>query len=99
LVEKPDSTFPNGFDRIVVEDAAAGPLWARFYEINTGRPIFSGRDGVVKYSMAEIEHERRTGYNWYTKAPAELLEKDYPAWHEKWGKRSAKRNTRPHAFD
>jgi PelA/Pel-15E family pectate lyase len=99
LVEKPDSTFPNGFDRIVVEDAEAGPLWARFYEINTGRPIFSGRDGVVKYSMAEIEHERRTGYNWYTKAPAELLEKDYPAWHEKWGKRSAKRNTRPHAFD
>jgi PelA/Pel-15E family pectate lyase len=99
LVEKPDSTFPNGFDRIVVEAADAGPLWARFYEINTGRPIFSGRDGVVKYSMAEIEHERRTGYNWYTKAPAELLEKDYPAWHEKWGKRSAKRNTRPHAFD
>jgi len=99
VIEKPDSSFPNGFDRVVVEDASAGPLWARFYEINTGRPIFSGRDSVIKYSMAEIEHERRTGYNWYTRAPAELLEKDYPAWHEKWGRRSAKRNTMPHSFD
>jgi PelA/Pel-15E family pectate lyase len=99
LVEKPDPSFPNGFDRIVVEDASAGPLWARFYEINTGRPIFSGRDGVVKYSLAEIEQERRTGYNWYTRAPAELLEKDYPAWHAKWGKRSARRNAMPHSYD
>jgi len=99
LVEKPDPSFPNGFDRVVVEDANAGPLWARFYEINTGRPIFSGRNGVIKYSLAEIEHERRTGYNWYTKAPVELLEKDYPAWHEKWGRRSARRNNMPHSLD
>jgi PelA/Pel-15E family pectate lyase len=101
LIEKPDSSFPNGFDRVVVavEDADPGPLWARFYEINTGRPIFSGRDGVIKYSLAEIEHERRTGYNWYTKAPAELLEKDYPAWRSKWGKRSAKRNVAPRFYE
>jgi PelA/Pel-15E family pectate lyase len=99
VVEKQDSSFPNGFDRVVVEDANAGPLWARFYDINTGRPIFSGRDSRIKYSLAEIEHERRTGYNWYTRAPAELLEKDYPAWQERWGRRSAKRNTMPHSFD
>jgi PelA/Pel-15E family pectate lyase len=98
LVEKPDSSFPNGFDRVVVEDANAGPIWARFYEIGAGRPIFSGRDSVIKYSLAEIEHERRTGYNWYTVAPAELLEKDYPAWRAKWGKRSAKRNTESHSL-
>src|SRR5215475_10544922 len=86
LIEKPDSSFPNGFDRVVVEDPHGEPLWARFYEIATGRPIFSGRDGVVKYSLAEIEQERRTGYNWYTTAPAELLDKEYPAWHAKGGK-------------
>jgi PelA/Pel-15E family pectate lyase len=101
VIEKPDSSFPNGFDRIVVavEDADAGPLWARFYEINTGRPIFSGRDGVVKYSLAEIEHERRTGYGWYTSAPVELLEKDYPAWRAKRGKRSTGRNTGLHFLE
>lgn len=57
-----------------------GPMWARFYEIGTNRPIFVGRDGVVKYSIAEIEQERRTGYNWYVDAPAKLIQKDYPAW-------------------
>ncbi|MGE0129439.1 MAG: pectate lyase [Blastocatellales bacterium] len=83
VIEKPDAAFPNGFDRVVVVDAKAGPLWARFYEIGSNRPIFSGRDSVVKYSLAEIEHERRTGYNWYTNEPAELLETDYPAWRAK----------------
>jgi PelA/Pel-15E family pectate lyase len=57
-----------------------GPIWARFYEIGSNRPIFVGRDGVVKYSIAEIEQERRTGYNWYVDAPAKLIQKDYPAW-------------------
>jgi PelA/Pel-15E family pectate lyase len=89
LVEKPDPASPRGFDRVVVEDAKAGPLWARFYQIGDNRPIFSGRDSVIKYSLAEIELERRTGYNWYTTAPAELLEKDYPAWRAKWGARNA----------
>ncbi len=99
VVDKPDPSFPNGFDRVVVEDPNAGPLWARFYEIGTGRPIFSGRDGIVKYSLAEIEQERRTGYGWYTNAPAALLEKDYPAWRAKWGKRSTVRNITRHSPD
>jgi PelA/Pel-15E family pectate lyase len=58
----------------------SGPIWARFYEIGSNRPIFVGRDGVVKYSIAEIENERRTGYRWYVDAPAKLIQKDYPAW-------------------
>ena len=39
--------------------------WARYYEIDTNIPIFSGRDGIVKYSMSEIDHERRINYEWY----------------------------------
>jgi PelA/Pel-15E family pectate lyase len=70
-------------DRVVVPDPEGGSIWARFYEIGTNRPIFVGRDGVVKYSVAEIEHERRTGYNWYVDAPAKLLQKDYPTWKKK----------------
>jgi len=70
-------------DRIVVADPEGGSIWARFYEIGTNRPIFVGRDSVVKYSVAEIEHERRTGYNWYVDEPAKLLKKDYPAWKKK----------------
>jgi len=67
-------------DHVIVADQNAPPLWARFYEIDTNRPIFSGRDSVIKYSVAEIESERRNGYRWYTEAPAKLLNRDYPAW-------------------
>ncbi len=54
-----------GGDRKVVEDAGAPPLWARFYEIGTNRPFFCDRDGVKKYRLDEIGHERRNGYAWY----------------------------------
>lgn len=67
------------FDRVVVEDPDAPRIWARFYELGTHRPIFSGRDGVVKYSMDEIDRDRRTGYGWYTYAPEEVYEL-YPDW-------------------
>src|SRR6188768_2488612 len=70
-------------DRLVERDASAKPMWARFYEIETGRPIFSGRDGVKKYSLAEIERERRTGYSWLSYYPQNLLEKEYPEWRKR----------------
>jgi PelA/Pel-15E family pectate lyase len=82
-IERADSSQANGFDRVVVKDPSGGSIWARFYEIETNRPIFVGRDGVVKYDLAQIEHERRTGYNWYVDAPAKLLKKDYPAWQQR----------------
>ena len=84
LVKKPEASLPKGYDLIVVPDAQAAPLWARFYEIGTDRPIFCGRDGVIKSSLAEIDYERRTGYNWYTTAPAGLLAREYPNWQKTW---------------
>jgi PelA/Pel-15E family pectate lyase len=85
-VEKKDSSKPEGTDRVVVNDPNAPPLWARFYELNTNRPIFVGRDGVVKYEVAAIEYERRNGYAWYVEEPAKLLNKDYPEWRKKNGR-------------
>ncbi|MFM9953692.1 MAG: pectate lyase [Opitutaceae bacterium] len=84
LVEKKDATMPRGFNRVVVADPTAEPLWARFYEIGTNGPIFCGSDGVIKRSLAEVAPERRTGYTWYGTTPAELLAKAYPAWQRKW---------------
>jgi len=72
--------LPQGRDMVAEPDPAAPPIWARFYELGTGRPIFIGRDTVIHYALAEIEHERRIGYGWYTDNPAKLLAKDYPAW-------------------
>lgn len=47
--------------------------WARFYEIGTNRPIFSGRDGIVRYDIMEVEQERRYGYSWAGSWPQVLL--------------------------
>lgn len=55
----------SGNQTNLIADPTARPLWARFYEIETNRPIFCGRDGVVKYNVEEIEAERRGGYSWY----------------------------------
>ena len=82
-VEKRDASVPGGFERTLVRDPHAPPLWARFYEIGTGRPVFEGRDGVVRYSVMEIEPERRNGYGWYTDEPLKLIEKDYPKWRKR----------------
>ena len=60
--------------------------WARFYEIGTNRPIFSGRDGIVRYHVDEIEKERREGYAWHGTWPVTLLEKQYPAWKARLGR-------------
>lgn len=46
-----------------VEDENA-VTWYRFYEIGTNKPIFSGRDGIIKHDIQEIEAERRDGYQW-----------------------------------
>ncbi len=65
-------------DKRVVADPTAKPLWARFYELGTNRPVFTGRDKVLRYAISEIEQERRNGYAYYVTSPASLLGKDYP---------------------
>ena len=64
-------------------DPAAAPLWARFYELETDKPIFLGRDKVVRYDFNAIEQERRAGYVYLSDWPANLLAQDYPRWRAK----------------
>jgi PelA/Pel-15E family pectate lyase len=81
--ERRDPSQPGGFERTAVADKDAPPIWARFYELGTNRPVFEGRDGVVRYDVNEIEAERRNGYGWYTEEPLRLINKDYPAWQKR----------------
>jgi PelA/Pel-15E family pectate lyase len=82
---KRDPSGPRGRDRVVVADPDADPLWARFYEIGTNRPMFVGRDGIVHDKLADIEQERRVGYAYLGDWPKDLLRRDYPKWKAKWG--------------
>ncbi len=71
-----------GGDLRVVADPQAPPLWARFYQIDTNRPVFCGRDGVVRYAMAGIDAERRTGYAWYGRW-GDAVAKAHSQWHRR----------------
>jgi len=83
-IRQPDPSKPRGYDKVIVTDPTAPPIWARFYEIGTDKPIFCSRDGIPKATLADISYERRTGYSWYGDGPADLLANDYPAWQKKW---------------
>ncbi len=70
-------------DKIVVMDSTAPPIWTRYYELKTHRPIFCNRDSKIVYSLAEVLRERRDGYGWYTYSPQKVLDK-FPGWQQKW---------------
>jgi PelA/Pel-15E family pectate lyase len=70
-------------DRVVVKDPKAPPIWTRYYELKTHRPMFCNRDSKVVYSLAEVERERRDGYGWYTYEPQKIIDR-YAAWQKKW---------------
>lgn len=70
-------------DKVVVTDPAAPPIWTRYYEIGSRRPLFCDRNSKYLYSLAEVSRERRAGYAWYTYAPQEVLNR-YPEWQQKW---------------
>ncbi|MDT0649514.1 pectate lyase [Autumnicola edwardsiae] len=79
-----DTSYVEGHDRVVVQDSDGGPLWGRFNDIKTGKPIFVGRDGIIKSHLADIEQERRVGYNYIDNYAEELLKREYPEWEKKY---------------
>lgn len=72
-----------GVRRTAVQEPGAPTLWARFYEIQTNRPLFCDRDGVPKYDYNQVDPERTEGYAWYGDWGKEMLE-EYEVWKEKW---------------
>lgn len=72
----------SDFDKIVVKDQNAKPIWARYYSLETHIPIFCNRDGKIVYSLADVERERRIGYAWYVYDPQIVLD-EYPKWLKK----------------
>ena len=72
-------------DRRIVTDPAASDMWGRFYDLETGLPYVSDRDGIKKSTLEEIGYERRNGYSWYTNSPEKIIKK-HTEWKAKWVK-------------
>jgi PelA/Pel-15E family pectate lyase len=69
----------NGSGRTLLPSPGADPLWARYYEIGSNRPLFGDRDKTIHDDVNEISAERRNGYGWYGTGPARELER-YAQW-------------------
>ena len=64
------------------------PLWARFYTLEDNRPFFCDRDGVKRFDLSQIGHERRNGYKWYNSDGLKVLKR-----YEEWKKELQERDT------
>ena len=62
----------------------AGPIWARYYSISTGLPIFGDRDKTIHDDVSELSLERRNGYAWYSAGPQRTLDA-YAVWSRSHG--------------
>ena len=76
-VERQHAGTPQRDVRIV--SSPGNVLWARFYDLETGKPFFCDRDGIKHTDLSEVGQERRGGYAWYTNAPQRILDA-FPAW-------------------
>jgi len=71
--------------RMLVPAPGSGPIWSRYYEVGTDRPIFGDRDKSIHDNVNEISRERRQGYSWFNDNPKRVLEhfrswsRDHPA--------------------
>ena len=59
--------------------AGAGPIWARYYSISTGLPVFGDRDKTIHDDVSELSLERRNGYAWFSAGPQKALD-TYAVW-------------------
>ncbi len=59
--------------------AGAGPIWARYYSISTGLPVFGDRDKTIHDDVNDLSLERRNGYAWYSAGPEQALDA-YDTW-------------------
>ena len=57
----------------------SGPIWARYYEIGTDRPIFGDQDKTIHDDVNEISRERRKDYGWFNDT-AKRVAQHYAKW-------------------
>ncbi len=68
----------------VADEASDEIYWARFYDLETGQPIFAGaQDGIIYDSFHEMAQHNKVAYSYLTTKPAELLGKELERWNKR----------------
>ncbi len=72
----------RGGERHLLSAPGKGPIWARYYEVGTNRPLFGDRDKTIHDTVEEISKERRAGYSWFSDSGKRVLQQ-YENWEKK----------------
>ncbi len=72
----------NGKTVYQVDPASTEIYWARFYSVETGRPIFPGRDGIVYDSYEAMVAKNTAGYDYFSTQPGSLLKNGQKKWRK-----------------
>jgi PelA/Pel-15E family pectate lyase len=68
----------------IADPASTDVLWARFYDLQTAKPIFAGaQDGIVYHTFHEMAAKNKVAYDFFSTRPAELLGKELPRWRKR----------------
>lgn len=70
---------PTANGRGLTSTPGAGPIWSRYYQLDTDKPIFGDRDRSIHDDLYELSSERRNGYSWFGTDPQVALDR-----FEKW---------------
>jgi PelA/Pel-15E family pectate lyase len=62
---------PEG--RRLVPKPGAGPVWARYYDLASMKPIFGERDHTIHDDVMDLAPGRRNGYGWFVGGPSKAL--------------------------
>ncbi|HKK68998.1 MAG TPA: pectate lyase, partial [Bacteroidales bacterium] len=85
LVYIPDSNAAENYNRILKKDKNGPDLWARFYNLKTGKPLYVDRGRKICNRYNEISYERRNNYVYIEQFAHKLLTEDFPQWKKKHG--------------
>lgn len=76
-------TERDGRTTYEVDPASTEVYWARFYDLETGKPVFPGRDGVMHATYEAMAAGNAVGYDYYTTIPSGVLNSVQKKWRKK----------------
>jgi PelA/Pel-15E family pectate lyase len=83
-------TTIDGRTAFVSDPASTEVYWARFYHLQTSKPVFPGRDGILHPTYEEMAGGQQINYTYYLTGPQTLLEKAQAEWRQRLTKQGAK---------
>jgi PelA/Pel-15E family pectate lyase len=81
------TTNAAGKTDYVKDPTSTEVLWARFYDVESGEPIFAGgQDGIVYKTYHDMAQHNKVTYDYFTTKPGDIVGKE----RQRWEKRLAK---------